>query len=1287
MNNESAGRHLCMDDVEVIHAWLESGYGGCWTLPLETDDEQLEGVAVKVPGSRLGLGTYAVVMAGKFVNGGHFRTKRQLFIRLVDREEQADAKPTMFNEEKAYWAGPAVLSGMLSRDGLNTYELAVLHGYDGTLEQFLAQAGIELQDFMVTKAKLSREVQTQLDKGSEKAINPAGDYDAEAEYSVNEMVYDEVTNSSYVSKQSVNVGHAVTDTDWWMKVLDGNYVHTTIRAIMTAAQATLDEAKQDTIDATAAALAAKQATEQATAAANAVAAQKVADAQIGYYVCETAAGTATKATTTDTIGQNRFAVPAAGGAVKIKMEHANTSTDAVYLQFGTNTNTKRKLYYNGEDVSQSNTWDDGEVISVYLDPAANNGAGGYMASNAQGGSNKKIDAYLLGDLRTLSLGQTYVLNEAVKTIDKQFLRMNKEIAFMNLTDTIAEGDLKVYNNKTYQAQENIVAYAVGVEYEDGAYAFGCPAKLSLTIAREEGTYEDGTIDATIGGETNTITVLSADTPADIAGNIAASTWSDWYVSVDNSDVENIKVIAISKRAEVHVAGDIKIATNELGITGTAAAISSGSTTAIRKYNATDNVWISTDLDDYSADTSIWVQVTDVNALITYTVQDTVDNLSFGSGKTKLVVTTQSYYDNGGQQNYYYNTSSLNVGDLFTGQRKGNSARYCYKVQVFAGDIITFKLPGSAHQCLTGVDCIVTKKVHSDNISNGTVWNVSQDGYFFYNGTDQTGNPVAFTITRSKTNVSHSIEHLTPEDSLDSTDATKPLSANQGRILAERTQVVKELIPANASWATNKTTSCRITDLGGHRIEFYQSKSTSGNYLTLDLSGLENEKTYTLRMNYSSTMGNTSPLRRFSKRDTIADSYGGGNLIISDHREYEFTFKYYSNTPFIGWACNAFGDASTNNPWTFTIHSISIAETYTLEDIYEIASKAGCAENPDEEILRQLKYRTQAVSDGVATTYKNVTLLHFSDIHGDSSAANMIKAYYDKYSDYIDDIIDTGDDVVSVGNEDISFINNSGLGVALRTLGNHDAWYSAMNTWGDKNTLYNKFFKPFIANWGTIVQPNNAEADGLMYWYKDYDIAPVRIIGLDTNFYDGTMVGNPSQYTLDQITWLQGVLADAQNNGKTVVMLSHYIPAEEDTPSVTSHVQYNGTITTFSSMRKLNANNGTQLFYSGFMDAVKPYKDIVACWICGHKHDDILFHPASCEDILVSVINKAGRKSTSANIVADRSGEGQICANVVAIDTSNKLVKFFRIGLRKDKWMRPINILTYNYNTKEVITNY
>jgi len=395
MNNESAGRHLCMDDVEVIHAWLESGYGGCWTLQVETDGEQLEGVAVKVPGSRLGLGTYAVVMAGKFVNGGHFRTKRQLFIRLVDREEQADAKPTMFNEEKAYWAGPAVLSEMLSRDGLNTYELAVIHGFEGTLEEFLAQAGIELQDFMVTKAKLSREVQTLLDKGSEKGITPMGAYSNLVNYSVNNMVYDEGTNSSYISLQSENQGHAVTDEAWWKKTFDGNYV---LNAIMEAAQQTLDAAKADTEQATANAIKATSAATSATAAAtaakdaaNAVAAQKVAQAQIGYYECNSLATDATKVTTSGTIGTDTYVITQNGGQMKIRMNKANSVDSNVKLQIG-NT-TALPLYYNGEAVSASNTWEDGEVVSVYFDGT------NYQAFNSQGGGGK-IEltlAYILGN--------------------------------------------------------------------------------------------------------------------------------------------------------------------------------------------------------------------------------------------------------------------------------------------------------------------------------------------------------------------------------------------------------------------------------------------------------------------------------------------------------------------------------------------------------------------------------------------------------------------------------------------------------------------------------------------------------------------------------------------------------------------------------------------------------------------------------------------------------------------------------------------------------------------------
>ncbi len=597
MNNESAGRHLCMDDVEVIHAWLESGYGGCWTLPLETDGEQLEGVAVKVPGSRLGLGTYAVVMAGKFVNGGHFRTKRQLFIRLVDREEQADAKPTMFNEEKAYWAGPAVLSGMLSRDGLNTYELAVLHGYDGTLEQFLAQAGIELQDFMVTKAKLSREVQTQLDKGEEKGITPMGAYSSIVKYRVNDMVYDATTNSSYISLFSENRGHAVTDTNWWKKTFDGNYV---LDAIMTAAQQTLNEAKAATEQATADAIAATEdatsATEEAIAAknaANAVAAQKVAQAQIGYYECNSLATDATKVTTSGTVGTDSYVITENGGQMKIRMNKANSVDSNVKLQIG-NT-TALPLYYNGLPASSSNTWEENEVISVYYDGTC------YQASNAQGGSNKKIDAYLYGDTKILSVGKLYKEGEKVSTVDKQLLVLTKDIKVLNLTDEIEAGDLRVYNNKTYLASEDVSPYSNATPYSDGDYALGRPSKMLITVDTSDMSVSEATtISVSVGGTTSSIDVNPGDTAQAIAGKIvAALTYiTDWTISYNSEGVVTLKCKTGGANTLAFSYSD----TGSTGIVVTSSATTGANTVSV--YTADGDTWTAATLANYVIST-VW----------------------------------------------------------------------------------------------------------------------------------------------------------------------------------------------------------------------------------------------------------------------------------------------------------------------------------------------------------------------------------------------------------------------------------------------------------------------------------------------------------------------------------------------------------------------------------------------------------------------------------------------------------------------------------------------------------
>ena len=82
----------------------------------------------------------------------------------------------------------------------------------------------------------------------------------------------------------------------------------------------------------------------------------------------------------------------------------------------------------------------------------------------------KVNDYLKGDVRTLAVGQAYVMDEAVKTADGKMLRMTKEVKSLNLADAIATGDLKSYNGATYRALKAIVDYNNATTYAEGDYA-------------------------------------------------------------------------------------------------------------------------------------------------------------------------------------------------------------------------------------------------------------------------------------------------------------------------------------------------------------------------------------------------------------------------------------------------------------------------------------------------------------------------------------------------------------------------------------------------------------------------------------------------------------------------------------------------------------------------------------------------------------------------------------------------------------------------------------------------
>ena len=97
--------------------------------------------------------------------------------------------------------------------------------------------------------------------------------------------------------------------------------------------------------------------------------------QIGYYECDTAAGTAAKAITVH--NYSLFA----GGSMKVKFVSKNTANNAT---LNINSKGAKALYYQGERASSTNSWDEGEVVEIYYDGTS------YYANNVKGGSGSGV---------------------------------------------------------------------------------------------------------------------------------------------------------------------------------------------------------------------------------------------------------------------------------------------------------------------------------------------------------------------------------------------------------------------------------------------------------------------------------------------------------------------------------------------------------------------------------------------------------------------------------------------------------------------------------------------------------------------------------------------------------------------------------------------------------------------------------------------------------------------------------------------------------------------------------
>ena len=210
--------------------------------------------------------------------------------------------------------------------------------------------------------------------------------------------------------------------------------------------------------------------------------------------------------------------------------------------------------------------------------------------------------------------------------------------------------------------------------------------------------------------------------------------------------------------------------------------------------------------------------------------------------------------------------------------------------------------------------------------------------------------------------------------------------------------------------------------------------------------------------------------------------------------------------------------------------------YTGIKILSIADLAS-EENSFRDIyldrISQSRYIYTSSDSGISP-YSCLTLLHCTDLHADWAGMEYVLNTYKKYENKIDAILHTGDVVARNLSDGIAnWVNTGCAQVVLNTIGNHDTEENLVLQAAGKDNVYNTLFAPYISGWD-VVQPtgvnDSSSADyHALYYYKDFSASGVRLIVLDTNFWDEA-----------EKEWLTSVLNDALTNTLCVVIACHNV---------------------------------------------------------------------------------------------------------------------------------------------------
>lgn len=293
-----------------------------------------------------------------------------------------------------------------------------------------------------------------------------------------------------------------------------------------------------------------------------------------------------------------------------------------------------------------------------------------------------------------------------------------------------------------------------------------------------------------------------------------------------------------------------------------------------------------------------------------------------------------------------------------------------------------------------------------------------------------------------------------------------------------------------------------------------------------------------------------------------------------------------------------------------------------------------------------------------STINPVTLLHFSDIHGDTARLTDIMAFANSH-DNITDILHTGDTVSGVYSDGLAWWDSvSGSQKILNVIGNHDAITSQNNpTIIDMATIAETFIEPYVSNWDVTY------TNGTTYYYKDYD-SGVRLICLDCmHITDST-----------QLSWLQTVLDEALSASKHVVIGFHYYA-------------YPHTVVDCEFSPKVDVANVQASIPTTVLDLVKSFQTgggKFVCYLTGHNHYDMIVKPSDYPEQLVIGITCATNVYAQSKF-GDQTRRGARFANafnLVTINPQTNTVSVRRIGADMDMLGRERKGFGWNYANHE-----